>query len=106
MSTAAASRMQWYRHTVSVGIGKHKQGAQAGSNRCMTAVLHDRRICEKESGAASSARQSTGVQRSNDRALTVSAVGKSSGTGVVTSPVAAHSVPRRRTEMNPTHSME
>src|SRR5438105_3748386 len=41
------------------------------------------------------------------RALTLSAVGKSSGTLVsVTLPVAAHSVPRCRVTMKPTHSIE
>lgn len=46
------------------------------------------------------------VQRANGRELVESAVGKSFGIEVVTLPVAAHSEPRTRVVMNPTHSCE
>ena len=40
------------------------------------------------------------------RLLALSAVGKSAATGTLTLPVAAHSAPRWRVLMKPTHSME
>lgn len=42
----------------------------------------------------------------NFRDADLSAFGKSSGTSIVTLPVAAHSVPRKKVVMNPTHSQE
>ncbi len=46
------------------------------------------------------------TQPPNLRLLVDPAVGKSAGIAIVTAPVAAHSVPRSKVVMNPTHSCE